>query len=274
MENQLVESNTFKKAARQDRYQGHDYYNLEGLLTEEQKIAQMATREWVKKEVSPIIEDAYERAVYPKHLLKGLGELGALGPSLPAEYGCAGADEVTYGLMMMELERGDSGIRSAASVQGSLVMYPIYKYGSEEHRQKYLPKLASGEMIGCFGLTEPNSGSDPGSMTTNIKDDGVPLPDFDVRTDIDLSSLDFSVKTISTIISNLDPTKATGPDGIPVVLLQKCSPELSPVLANLYKKCFAESCFPSCWKRPSVIPVLKNSGGRSNPSNYRPVSYL
>lgn len=172
MQNSTVDSTTFKRAAKTDRYAGHDYYDLDGLLTEEQKIAQMATREWVKQEVSPIIEDAYERAIYPRHLLKGLGELGALGPSLPAEYGCAGADEVTYGLMMMELERGDSGIRSAASVQGSLVMYPIYKYGNEEQRKKYLPKLASGEMIGCFGLTEPNSGSDPGSMTTNIKDDG------------------------------------------------------------------------------------------------------
>lgn len=172
MQDLTVDSTTFKKAAKTDRYAGHDYYDLDGLLTEEQKIAQMATREWVKKEVSPIIEDAYERAIYPRHLLKGLGELGALGPSLPEKYGCAGTDEVTYGLMMMELERGDSGIRSAASVQGSLVMYPIYRYGSEEHREKYLPKLASGDMIGCFGLTEPNSGSDPSSMTTNIKKDG------------------------------------------------------------------------------------------------------
>jgi len=172
MHNQTVDSSTFKKAAKQDRFQGHDYYNIDDLLTEEQLIARDATRQWVKKEVSPIIEDAYERAIYPQHLLKGLGELGALGPSLPAEYGCSGTDEVTYGLMMLELERGDSGIRSAASVQGSLVMYPIYKFGSEEHRKKYLPKLATGEMIGCFGLTEPDHGSNPAGMETRIKEDG------------------------------------------------------------------------------------------------------
>lgn len=172
MENQTVTKESFKQAARQDNYSGHDYYNIEDLLTEEQKIARDATRDWVKKEVSPIIEDAFERAVYPRHLLKGLGQLGALGPSLPAKYGCAGTDEVTYGLMMMELERGDSGIRSAASVQGSLVMFPIYKFGSEEQRMKYLPKLATGEMIGCFGLTEPNHGSNPSDMETRIKADG------------------------------------------------------------------------------------------------------
>ncbi len=172
MQNQTVDNTTFKKAAKQDRYQGHDYYNIEDLLTEEQRIARDATRDWVKKEVSPIIEDAFERAVYPRHLLKGLGALGALGPSLPAKYGCAGTDEVTYGLMMMELERGDSGVRSAASVQGSLVMYPIYKFGTEEQRMKYLPQLATGDMIGCFGLTEPNHGSNPSGMETRIKEEG------------------------------------------------------------------------------------------------------
>ncbi len=163
---------TLKRAAKQDRFQGHDYYNLDDLLTDEQKLARDAVREFVKSEVSPIIEDAYERAIYPRHLVKGLAELGAFGPSLPQKYGCAGTDEVTYGLMMQELERGDSGVRSAASVQGSLVMYPIYKYGSEEQRMKYLPKLASGEMIGCFGLTEPDHGSNPSGMITNIKEDG------------------------------------------------------------------------------------------------------
>ena len=172
MQHETLEKVTFKKAAKTDRYQGHDYYDINGLLNEEHQIAQQSTREWVKKEVTPIIEDAYERAVYPRHLLKGLGELGALGPSLPVEYGCSGADEITYGLMMMELERGDSGIRSAASVQGSLVMYPIYKYGSEEQRQKYLPKLATGDMIGCFGLTEPNHGSKPSGMETRLTPDG------------------------------------------------------------------------------------------------------
>jgi len=161
-----------KRSVRQDQYAGHDYYNIDELLTEEQLIARDAVRDFVKREVSPIIEDCYEKGVYPRHLVKGLGELGAFGPSLPAKYGCAGADEITYGLMMLELERCDSGIRSAASVQGSLVMYPIYKFGSEEQRMKYLPQLASGDLIGCFGLTEPDHGSDPGSMVTNIKKDG------------------------------------------------------------------------------------------------------
>lgn len=172
MQTQTVNKDTFKQAAKQDTYAGHDYYNIDDLLTEEQRIARDATRDWVKKEVSPIIEDAFERAIYPRHLLKGLGQLGALGPSLPTKYGCSGTDEVTYGLMMMELERGDSGIRSAASVQGSLVMFPIYKFGNEEQREKYLPKLATGEMIGCFGLTEPNHGSNPSDMETRFVDDG------------------------------------------------------------------------------------------------------
>jgi glutaryl-CoA dehydrogenase len=163
---------TLKRSAKQDRFQGHDYYNLDDLLTDEQKLARDAVRDFVRSEVSPIIEDAYERAIYPRHLIKGLAELGAFGPSLPEKYGCAGTDEVTYGLMMQELERGDSGVRSAASVQGSLVMYPIYRFGSEEQRMKYLPKLASGEFIGCFGLTEPDHGSNPDGMITNIKDDG------------------------------------------------------------------------------------------------------
>jgi alkylation response protein AidB-like acyl-CoA dehydrogenase len=161
-----------KRSARQDRFQGHDYYNIDDLLSPEQRIARDAVREWVKQEVSPIIEDCFDKAIYPKHLLKSMAELGVLGPTIPEKYGCAGTDEITYGLMMQELERGDSGIRSAASVQGSLVMFPIYKFGSEEQRMKYLPKLASGEMIGCFGLTEPDHGSNPSGMTTNIKDDG------------------------------------------------------------------------------------------------------
>jgi alkylation response protein AidB-like acyl-CoA dehydrogenase len=163
---------TIKRVAKGDRFQSHDYYLMDELLTDEQKMARDAVRQWVKKEVSPIIEDCYERAIYPSNLIKGLSELGAFGPSLPEKYGCAGADETTYGLMMQELERGDSGVRSAASVQGSLVMYPIYKYGTEEQRMKYLPKLAGGELIGCFGLTEPDHGSDPSSMITNIKEDG------------------------------------------------------------------------------------------------------
>ncbi len=161
-----------KNAAKQDRYQYHDYYQIDDLLSEEHLLARDAVREWVKSEVSPIIEEYSHRAECPKHLFKGLAEIGAFGPSLPAKYGCGGMDEIAYGIIMQELERGDSGVRSMASVQGSLVMYPIYKYGSEEQRMKYLPKLASGEYIGCFGLTEPNAGSDPSSMTTNVIDDG------------------------------------------------------------------------------------------------------
>ena len=158
--------------AKEDRFQSHDYYGVDELLTDEHKIARDAVRAWVKQEVSPIIEDYAERAECPQHLFKGLAEIGAFGPSLPAEYGCGGMDEIAYGIIMQELERGDSGVRSMASVQGSLVMYPIYRFGSEEQKKHYLPKLASGEYIGCFGLTEPDHGSDPSSMVTNIKDDG------------------------------------------------------------------------------------------------------
>ncbi len=158
--------------AREDRYQHHDYYLVDDLLQPEHLLARDAVREWVKAEVSPIIEDYANRAACPTHLFKGLGEIGAFGPSLPAEYGCGGMDEIAYGIIMQELERGDSGIRSMASVQGSLVMYPIYKFGSEEQKKHYLPKLAKGELIGCFGLTEPDHGSNPAGMVTNLKDDG------------------------------------------------------------------------------------------------------
>jgi glutaryl-CoA dehydrogenase len=170
-ENGIV-SAPIQKSAREDRYQHHDYYGVDDLLTSEHKIARDAVREWVKSEVSPIIEQYADKAQCPTHLFKGLAEIGAYGPSLPAEYGCGGMDEIAYGVIMQELERGDSGIRSMASVQGSLVMYPIYKFGSEEQRRHYLPKLANGEFIGCFGLTEPDHGSNPSGMVTNIKDDG------------------------------------------------------------------------------------------------------
>jgi glutaryl-CoA dehydrogenase len=156
----------------QDRFQAPDYYNLDELLTDEHKLIRDTVRAWVKKEVSPIIEDACQKCEFPKHLLKGLAEVGAFGPYIPAEYGGGGLDQISYGLIMQELERGDSGIRSTASVQSSLVMYPIYTYGSEEQRKKYLPKLATGEWMGCFGLTEPDHGSNPGGMVTNIKDKG------------------------------------------------------------------------------------------------------
>ncbi len=167
-----IKSTTFHRSAKTDQFQGHDYYNIDELLEDDHLMARDAVRAWVKQEVSPIIEDAAERAIYPRHLVKGLAEIGAFGPSLPAKYGCGGMDEIAYGIIMQELERGDSGVRSAASVQGSLVMYPIYRFGSEEQRMKYLPKLAAGEMIGCFGLTEPDHGSNPSGMVTNIVDDG------------------------------------------------------------------------------------------------------
>ncbi len=155
-----------------DLFQSPDYYHLDDLLSEEHKLVRDATREWVKREVSPIIEDAAQEAKFPKQLLSGLAEIGAFGPYIPEEYGGAGLDQISYGLIMQEIERGDSGIRSTASVQSSLVMYPIYKYGTEEQRKKYLPKLANGELIGCFGLTEPNHGSNPGGMETRFKDMG------------------------------------------------------------------------------------------------------
>ena len=155
-----------------DLFQAPDYFQLDELLNDEHKLVRDAARDWVKREVSPIIEDCCQKAEFPKHLIGGLAEIGAFGPYIPAEYGGAGLDQISYGLIMQELERGDSGIRSTASVQSSLVMYPIFKYGNEEQRQRFLPKLASGEMVGCFGLTEPDFGSNPGGMVTNFKDMG------------------------------------------------------------------------------------------------------
>ncbi|MES2616744.1 MAG: acyl-CoA dehydrogenase family protein [Bacteroidota bacterium] len=155
-----------------DRYVQPDFYAIDDLLTEEHILVRNSVRDWVKREVSPIIEEYAQRAEFPHHLIKGLGEIGAFGPQLPAEYGCGGMDYTTYGLIMQEIERCDSGIRSTASVQGSLVMYPIYKFGSEEQKRKYLPKLAKGELMGCFGLTEPDHGSNPAGMLTNFKDMG------------------------------------------------------------------------------------------------------
>ena len=155
-----------------DLYQAPDYFLMDELLTEEHKLIRDAAREWVKREVSPIIEEACQKAEFPKQIIKGLAEIGGFGPYIPLEYGGAGLDQISYGLIMQELERGDSGIRSTSSVQSSLVMYPIWKYGSEEQKRKYLPKLATGEFIGCFGLTEPDHGSNPGGMVTNIKDMG------------------------------------------------------------------------------------------------------
>jgi len=156
----------------QDLFKHPDYYQVDDLLTEEHKLVRDAAREWVKREVTPIIEDYAQKAEFPKHLIKGLGEIGAFGPFIPEEYGGPGLDYMSYGLIMQELERGDSGIRSTASVQSSLVMFPIWKFGSEAQKKKYLPKLATGELMGCFGLTEPNHGSNPGGMESKFIDKG------------------------------------------------------------------------------------------------------
>ncbi len=159
-------------AVRMDLFESPDYYQLDELLSEEHLMVRSAVRDYVKTSISPIIEDYAQRAEFPQQIVKQLGDLGCFGPTVPLEYGGGGLDYISYGIMMQELERGDSGVRSTASVQGSLVMHPIFAYGSEEQKKKYLPKLASGEWLGCFGLTEPNHGSDPGGMLTNIKDAG------------------------------------------------------------------------------------------------------
>ena len=172
MSSPTTNTESFHRSAKKDQFEAPDYYLLDELLSEEHKLVRDSVRAWVKKELSPIIEDCAQKAQFPYHLIPGLAEIGAFGPTIPAKYGGAGLDYISYGLIMQEIERGDSGIRSAASVQGSLVMYPIYAYGSEEQKSHYLPKLASGEYMGCFGLTEPNHGSDPGSMMTNIRDMG------------------------------------------------------------------------------------------------------
>ena len=159
-------------AVKTDTFQSPDYYLVDELLTEEHRLIRETVRNYVKREISPIIEDYAQRADFPQQIVQQLGDLGCFGPTIPVEYGGGGLDYISYGLMMQELERGDSGVRSTASVQGSLVMFPIYQYGSEEQRKKYLPKLANGEWLGCFGLTEPNHGSDPSGMLTTITDAG------------------------------------------------------------------------------------------------------
>lgn len=161
-----------KKVMKPDLFEAPDYYALDDLLSPEHLLVRDAARAWVKRAVSPIIEKHAQEATFPTEIIKGLAEIGAFGPYIPENYGGAGLDQISYGLIMQEIERGDSGVRSTASVQSSLVMYPIFAYGNEAQRQKYLPKLASGEMMGCFGLTEPDHGSNPSGMTTNIKDMG------------------------------------------------------------------------------------------------------
>jgi len=157
---------------RQDTFQAPDYYEIDDLLTEEHRMIRQAARDWVKRDVSPIIEEAAQKAEFPKSIIKGLSNIGAFGPYIPEEYGGAGLDQISYGLIMQEIERGDSGVRSTASVQSSLVMFPIYEFGTEEQRKKFLPKLASGEFMGSFGLTEPDHGSNPSGMTTHFVDKG------------------------------------------------------------------------------------------------------
>jgi glutaryl-CoA dehydrogenase len=159
-------------AVRADLFESPDHYQLDELFSEEHLMVRSAVRDYVKKEISPIIEDYAQRAEFPIQIVKQLGDLGVFGPTVPSAYGGGGLDYISYGLMMQELERGDSGVRSTASVQGSLVMFPIYAYGNEAQKMKYLPKLASGEWLGCFGLTEPDHGSNPSGMLTNIKDAG------------------------------------------------------------------------------------------------------
>ena len=160
------------KKTSTDLFESPDFYNLDQLLTEEHKLIRASIRDFVKKEISPYIEDWAEKAHFPYEIVKKFGDIGAFGPTVSQEYGGGGLDYISYGIIMQEIERGDSGMRSTASVQGSLVMYPIYKFGSEEQKRKFLPKLASGEFLGCFGLTEPDHGSNPGGMVTNFKDMG------------------------------------------------------------------------------------------------------
>ena len=163
---------TATKKPSNDLFESPDFYALDDLLTDEHKLIRSSVRDFVKKEITPYIEDWCQNAHFPSEIVKKFGDVGAFGPTIPMEYGGGGMDYISYGLIMQEVERGDSGMRSTASVQGSLVMYPIYAFGSEEQRKKYLPKLASGEWLGCFGLTEPDHGSNPSGMLTNFKDMG------------------------------------------------------------------------------------------------------
>ena len=152
------------------KFTGVDFYNIDGLLNEEERAIRDTVRAWVDDNLMPVIGEAYVAGKFPKQLIPGMAELGLFGANLPEEYGCAGLNNVAYGLIMQELERGDSGVRSFASVQGALVMYPIYAFGSEEQKKEWLPRMASGKVIGCFGLTEPDYGSNPAGMITVAKE--------------------------------------------------------------------------------------------------------
>ena len=168
----IASQQDFHHSSKKDAFESPDFYGIDDLLTEEHLLIRSSVRDFVKREISPIIEDAAQRCVFPEHIVKKFGELGAFGPTIPVEYGGQGLDYISYGLMMQEIERGDSGMRSTASVQGSLVMFPIYKFGSEEQKRKFLPLLGNGDFLGCFGLTEPDFGSNPSGMTTNYIEDG------------------------------------------------------------------------------------------------------
>lgn len=157
---------------KQQQFDSPDYYAIDDLLSDEHKLIRQSVREFVNQSIRPIIEKCAQENHFPTEIIKAFGNLGVFGPTVPESYGGGGLDYIAYGIMMQEIERGDSGMRSTASVQGSLVMHPIYQYGSEEQKKKYLPKLASGEMLGCFGLTEPDHGSNPNGMATKIKDQG------------------------------------------------------------------------------------------------------
>ena len=152
------------------KFQGIDFYSMDGLLSEEERAVRDTVRSWVDDHLMPVIGECYIEGRFPKQLIPQMAELGLFGANLPEEYGCAGLNNVAYGLIMQELERGDSGVRSFASVQGGLVMYPIYAFGSDEQKKQWLPQLASGKLIGCFGLTEPDFGSNPGGMITVAKE--------------------------------------------------------------------------------------------------------
>ncbi|HMV26978.1 MAG TPA: acyl-CoA dehydrogenase family protein, partial [bacterium] len=154
------------------KFKNVDYYDMDTLLSDEERMTRDTVRDFVDDKILPIIEEHNRNGTFPMNLVKEMADLGVFGANLPEKYGCAGMNNVAYGLIMQELERGDSGVRSFASVQGALVMYPIYAYGSEEQKNYWLPKLAKGEKIGCFGLTEPDNGSDPGGMKTKAVKDG------------------------------------------------------------------------------------------------------
>jgi len=167
-----TENSSLSRKTIADDFESPDFYQIDDLLTDEQKLVRSAMRDFVKKEITPFIEEWAQNSVFPNNIVKKFGEIGAFGPFIPAIYGGGEMDYTSYGLIMQEIERGDSGMRSTASVQGSLVMYPIYKYGSEEQKNKYLPLLASGQILGCFGLTEPDHGSNPAGMKSTIVDKG------------------------------------------------------------------------------------------------------